>query len=85
MRYWQWQQLHPSVRLFEVGGPNVAWTVATIPQLFPQAAFTEYNGDPPGNVTTLNHTLWVAGLKPNVTIADVMDITDDTVCAEYVE
>lgn len=38
-----------------------------------------------GNITTLNHTLWMAGLVPNVTIADVMDLGGDLICAEYIE
>lgn len=83
MRWWQWQQLDPSVRLTEISGTNVAPNIANVTQLFPESAFVPYNGDP-GNVTTLNHVLWVAGLEPNVTIADVLDISDDTVCAEYI-
>lgn len=83
MRWWQWQQLDPSVRLSEINGQNVADNVDTEDQLFTESAFVPYNGDS-GNETTLNHTLWVAGLKPNATVADVMDITDDTVCAEYI-
>jgi len=36
-----------------------------------------------GDVTTLNHNLWVAEILPNVTIAEVMDIHGDIICAEY--
>lgn len=45
----------------------------------------EYSNDYPTNVTTLNHTLWMSGIMPNVTIRDVMDLGGDTICAEYIE
>ncbi|KAF4544054.1 Amino acid transporter [Lasiodiplodia theobromae] len=45
---------------------------------------TDYNGDP-GNVTTLNHVLFILNLVPNVTISDIMDLGGDTICAEYVD
>lgn len=45
----------------------------------------KYSNDQPWNITTLNHTLWMVDLLPNVTIADVMDLGGDTICAEYVE
>lgn len=45
-------------------------------------AFTDYFNDG-GNVTTLNHTLWSAGIMPNITIGDVMDPRSGFVCAEY--
>ncbi|KAF2970798.1 hypothetical protein GQX73_g2748 [Xylaria multiplex] len=44
--------------------------------------FTDYFGDN-GNVTTLNHRLYMAELYPNITIADVMDLHGDVVCSEY--
>lgn len=43
---------------------------------------TDYFGDG-GNVTTLNHNLWMAGLIPNVTVGDVMDLGGEVICAEY--
>ncbi len=46
-------------------------------------AFTAYFGDGGGNTTTLGHTLWSAGLFPNATAADVMDVGGPLVCAEY--
>jgi tyrosinase len=49
---------------------------------FPGAEFTEYDGDP-GNVTTLDHILWMSDLAPNVTIADVMDVGGNVICGEY--
>ncbi|KAI0116207.1 Di-copper centre-containing protein [Hypoxylon sp. NC0597] len=45
-------------------------------------AFTDYFNDG-GNTTTLNHTLWSAGLMENATIADVMDPRGDFLCTEY--
>ncbi|EOD52446.1 putative amino acid transporter protein [Neofusicoccum parvum UCRNP2] len=49
----------------------------------PGSAIYDYDGDP-GNVTTLNHNLWMVGVIPNVTIAEVMDLGGSIVCAEYV-
>ncbi|KAI1378958.1 Di-copper centre-containing protein [Hypoxylon crocopeplum] len=46
-------------------------------------AITDYFNDG-GNVTTLNHTLWSAGIMENITIADVMDPRGGFVCAEYI-
>lgn len=40
----------------------------------PTAAILDYDGDD-GNVTTLNHVLWMLDIMPNVTVADVMDIS----------
>ncbi|ETS77427.1 hypothetical protein PFICI_11301 [Pestalotiopsis fici W106-1] len=45
--------------------------------------FTNYFGDDGGNITTLNHTLWMVDILPNVTIADVMDLNGPVVCSEY--
>ncbi|KAK3322763.1 hypothetical protein B0H66DRAFT_602193 [Apodospora peruviana] len=45
-------------------------------------ALTDFFGDG-GNVTTLDHTLWSAGILPNATIRDVMDLEGPFVCAEY--
>ncbi|KAI0412429.1 Di-copper centre-containing protein [Xylaria grammica] len=46
-------------------------------------AFVNYFGDN-GSITTLNHVLSSHDLVPNATIADVMDIGGDYVCAEFV-
>lgn len=48
-----------------------------------QDEFTDYFGDG-GSITTLQHTLWAANIVENVTIADVMDIGGNVVCAEYI-
>jgi tyrosinase len=50
---------------------------------YPSSAVLDYDGDP-GNTTTLNHTLWMAGIIPNATIAEVMDLGGDLICAEYI-
>lgn len=51
--------------------------------LFPSAAQLDYMGDA-YNTTTLNHNLDMVGIIPNATIADVMDLGGDLICAEYV-
>ncbi|KAI1169727.1 Di-copper centre-containing protein [Nemania sp. FL0916] len=48
----------------------------------PDPRFEDYFFDG-GNVTTLNHTLWSAGILENVTIADVMDPEGGFVCADF--
>ncbi len=60
------------------GGTTFPFTSPSRP--FP--ALTDHFNDG-GNVTTLNHVLWSAGLIPNATIADVMDLNGPFVCAEY--
>lgn len=49
----------------------------------PGTEYLDYDGDD-GNVTTLNHVLWMVGIAENVTVAEVMDVRGDVVCAEYV-
>lgn len=51
--------------------------------LFPDASVMDYDGDE-YNTTTLRHNLWMVGIAANVTIADVMDVEGDLICAEYV-
>lgn len=65
-----------------VSGPNIQ-PGSNDSQLLPEAAFTNYNGDN-GPETTAKHVLWMAGILPNVTISDVMDLSDDVICAEYI-
>ncbi|KAJ2996614.1 hypothetical protein NUW58_g917 [Xylaria curta] len=48
----------------------------------PDKAFEDHFNDG-GNVTTLSHTLWSAGIMENVTIADVMNGEEGFVCADY--
>ncbi|CZT16310.1 uncharacterized protein RCC_02152 [Ramularia collo-cygni] len=82
--FWAWQQRN-ATRLQDVSGANTpseafnrgnGWTP-------PGPEFTQYSGDN-GPWTTLGHVLWVCGIMPNVTIAEVMDLHGPTVCAEYV-
>jgi len=46
-------------------------------------AITDYFGDGSGEVTTLGHVLWSAGILPNATVGEVMDLGGGVVCAEY--
>lgn len=84
--WWNWQQVDPDNRTYDIG---IVENVPTYEYMM-QNNFTypytllAYSGDPT-NVTTLNHTLWMAGVLPNATIGDVMDLGGDTICAEYIE
>lgn len=79
--YWAWQQRDPEENLAAIGGPNTMAGVKNV-QPQPDGAFTTGNGDD-GAWTTAEHVLWMGEIMANVTISDVMDITDDVVCAEY--
>ncbi|KAJ3565331.1 hypothetical protein NPX13_g7549 [Xylaria arbuscula] len=79
--WWDWEALKVPARLTEVslqtiGGNNTARGKS-------DPAWVNYFGDN-GTTTTLNHALTSHGLVPNATIADVMDIGGDYVCAEFV-
>lgn len=83
--WWEWQQVDSPARLTQMGGQSIP-SQAHLEEgswLFPSAAEMDYNGDA-YNVTTLNHVLWMVGLKANATVADVMDLTGELICAEYV-
>lgn len=84
--WWEWQQVDPDTRLTDIGAvtnvPPYSY-LSSMELSYPSASLTDYSGDD-GNITTLNHVLWMAGLAPNVTIADVMDLEGDTICATYV-
>lgn len=85
--WWNWQQVDPDNRTYAIGplrnSPTEAFRQGVFPLPAPGPEFLDYSGDN-GNVTTLNHVLWLAGLAPNVTIADVMDLGNNFNCAEYV-
>ncbi|OLN87075.1 Tyrosinase 9 [Colletotrichum chlorophyti] len=85
-RLWQrWQEANLTSRLTDIGG-SIIPPESSIRQnrwLHPSRAFTDYDGNP-GNVTTLNHVLWMGGIMPNKTIADVMDLRGEVNCAEYI-
>ncbi|KAL2834804.1 hypothetical protein BJY01DRAFT_252834 [Aspergillus pseudoustus] len=82
--WWQWQKQDLPARLYDRNGQNVP----TPEKLelahwdFPSDAILNYDGDP-ANVTTLHHTLWMVGLIPNATVADVMDLGGPLICLEY--
>ncbi|KAI1847550.1 hypothetical protein JX266_006402 [Neoarthrinium moseri] len=73
--WWNWQLEDLDTRLTEIGGDN--YPNAQLLQIegieYPGAEITDYFGDD-GNVTTLNHNLWMVGLISNYTIGDVMDL-----------
>jgi tyrosinase len=82
----KWQSADLDNRLTDMGSRNVPRASyiqgGNLPE--PSTAFTDYYGDGGGNVTTLNHTLYAADIKPNVTVGDVMDISRAVVCSEYI-
>ncbi|KAG8354399.1 hypothetical protein FVEN_g7840 [Fusarium venenatum] len=88
-----WQLQNLTTRLTEIGGSNLEDLTTgeggqlgggegnfTVQPIDPDPRFVDYFNDI-GNVTTLNHTLSSAGII-NATIADVIDVTGDYVCAE---
>ncbi|KAK7736002.1 hypothetical protein SLS63_003520 [Diaporthe eres] len=83
--WWQWQQANLTSRLTDISGRNVPTDemLASGNLSYPTAAILDYDGDS-GNVTTLNHTLWMVDLIANATAGDVMDLGSSTSCAEYV-
>ncbi|RAH68073.1 tyrosinase family protein [Aspergillus aculeatinus CBS 121060] len=84
-RLWtQWQSKNAS-RLTAMGGPLVATQTLfgeAQPSFLGVSAFVPYFGDH-GNVTTVNHTLWLAGLAENITVADAMDVSNEKICITY--
>ncbi|KAI1343574.1 amino acid transporter [Xylariaceae sp. FL0016] len=84
--WWNWQNEDLDTRLTEIGGDN--YPSASLLEIegieYPGTDITDYFGDG-GNVTTLNHNLWMVGLISNYTIGDVMDLQGDVICATYVE
>lgn len=84
--WWRWQQADLPKRLTDMGGQNMPdQSVLDMAGLSAAGSeLTDYNGDP-GNVTTLNHVLFIQNLVPNVTISDIMDLGGETICAEYVD
>ena len=87
--FWDWQSQNLTSRLTDIGGRNIPGVSHSpgVPggdpgEFEPDTRFTDFFNDG-GNVTTLAHTLWSAGVMGNVTIGDVMDVEGDWVCAEY--
>lgn len=83
--WWKWQSANLTARLTDMGGQNVPTAAFNAANGWeaPGANFTDYSGDP-ANVTTLTHVLSMYEMIPNVTIADIMDVGGDAICAEYV-
>ncbi|GME39079.1 amino acid transporter [Neofusicoccum parvum] len=83
--WWEWQQANLTTRLTDMGGRNIPYTsyLEQNGMDYPSASLTDYFGDD-GNVTTLNHNLWMLEIMPNATIKEVMDLGGDLICAEYV-
>ncbi|GAP88085.1 putative amino acid transporter [Rosellinia necatrix] len=87
--WWEWQSRDLTTRLTEIGGNNTPNSNSTggfpgsgVSMPGPNKAFEDYFNDG-GSITTLNHTLWSAGIVGNATIADVMDGEGEFVCADY--
>lgn len=66
-------------------GNNVPSNATLEENDFPPVSQTTIDGfGDPGNVTTLGHILNMAGVIPNRTIVEVMDIRNQLLCYEYV-
>ncbi|KAI0470098.1 amino acid transporter [Xylariaceae sp. FL0804] len=81
--FWEWQNIDIESRLTDMGGPNIPAGENPRRSDYPGPEYTDYFGDGGGNVTTLNHTLFMTGLYANLTIGDVMDLNGAEICAEY--
>ncbi|KAL4971058.1 tyrosinase family protein [Aspergillus stella-maris] len=83
--WWEWQSANLSSRLYAISGTNIPDQTYLDENdfEFPSAALRDYDGDA-GNVTTLNHVLWMGGVVPNATVGEVMDLHGERNCAEYV-
>lgn len=84
--WWNWQQADPDTRTYDIGNWSNIPPYSYLSQQYldyPSSSLIDYSGDN-GNTTTLQHVLWIAGIVPNVTIEDVMDLSGETICAEYV-
>lgn len=71
-------------RLTDMGGPNIPSGTRPNSPNYPPANVTDYFNDG-GSTTTLEHTLWMMDIAPNVTIGDVMNLNGPTICAEYLD
>jgi tyrosinase len=82
--WWKWQTLDLPARLTDIGGRNLpqASYVRRLGLNLPGPEWTNYHGET-GSVTTLKHVLFNAGLAPNATVGDVMDVRTGVICAEY--
>lgn len=83
--WWQWQNVDPTNRLYDIAGRNLptADYLSTRSLETPTASEYDYFGDG-GNVTTLNHNMWMTDNMPNRTISTVMDTQGNFLCYTYV-
>lgn len=84
-RLWMQWQARDTKRLTAIGGPVTApYTLfgEAQPRSLGLDAFVPYFGDG-GNVTTLKHSMWMAGIVPNITAADAMSVENDGICIKY--
>lgn len=84
-RLWTQWQSRDTKRLKAMGGPRIAPHTLfgeAQPASLGLSAFVPYFGDK-GNVTTLNHNMWMAGIVPNITVADAMDVEYEGMCIKY--
>lgn len=70
-------------RFWDMGGPNIPSQYNESSSNYPGPEYTDYFGDGGGNVTTLNHTIFMTGLVANITIGDIMDIRGPYLCTNY--
>ena len=80
--WWDWQNMAES-RFLDMSGPNIPEHLDESDSDYPGPEYTDYFGDGGDGVTTLNHNLFMTGLLPNVTIADIMDIRGPVMCTDY--
>lgn len=84
-RLWTQWQSRDVARLTTMGGPLVAPETPfgdAQPSFLGVDAFVPYFGDN-GNTTTLNHSMWMAGIVENITVADAMNVENEGMCIEY--
>lgn len=83
--WWKWQTLDLPNRLTDMGGRNypTAGFLAMLNMDPPGPEWTDYYGDP-ANTTTLDHVLTQVSIVPNITVGDIMDVGDETICADYI-
>ncbi|KAL4940282.1 hypothetical protein BDV06DRAFT_224224 [Aspergillus oleicola] len=82
--WWQWQRADLPTRLSDMGGPNVPpQEIFDLAGIRAPGNVEGINEGDPGNETTLGHVLSMNGLVPDVTVADVMRLEGEVICAEY--
>lgn len=87
-RLWaNWQAANATgSRIYEIGGISIPpqwWLTKNGMTAVTQAQIDGFN-DPVYNRTSLSHNLIMEGIIPNATVGDVMDISSNFLCYEYV-